>query len=119
MKPSDAAYKKIVKLLSIGSHQEKIDKVVKMTSEEKGYGLPDLKCFERLHANVVRRLGQNWEFTEKKYPNDIKEHIHFFINLCNKEGRGEYAKPTPLKDVFVGSLSEDVEMELKEYYHAR
>ena len=119
LKPSDAAYKKIVKLLSIGSHQEKIDKVVKMTSEEKGYGLPDLKCFERLHANVVRRLGQNWEYTGQNYPNDIKEHIRYFINLCNKEGRGESAKPTSLKDVFVGSLSKDVEMELKEYYNAR
>ena len=119
LKPSDAAYKKIEKLLSIGSHQEKIDKVVKMTSEEKGYGLPDLKCFERLHANVVRRLGQNWEYTGQNYPNDIKEHIRYFINLCNKEGRGESAKPTSLKDVFVGSLSKDVEMELKEYYHAR
>ena len=36
LKPSDAAYKKVEKLLSIGSHQEKIDKVVKMTSDEKG-----------------------------------------------------------------------------------
>lgn len=119
LKPSDAAYKKIEKLLSIGSHQEKIDKVVKMTSEEKGYGLPNLKCFENLPSNVVRRLGQNWEYTGKKYPNDIKEHIRYFINLCNKEGRGESKKPTDLKDVFVGSLSKDVEMELKEYYHAR
>ena len=119
LKPSDAAYKKIEKLLSIGSHQEKIDKVVKMTSEEKGYGLPNLKSFERLHANVVRRLGQNWEYTGKIYPNDIKEHIRYFINLCYKEGRGESAKPTSLKDVFVGSLSKDVEMELKEYYNAR
>ena len=119
LKPSDAAYKKVEKLLSIGSHQEKIDKVVKMTSDEKGYGLPNLKCFERLHANVVRRLGQNWEYTGKIYPNDIKEHIRYFINLCNKEGRGESAKPTSLKDVFVGCLSKDVEMELKEYYNAR
>ena len=119
LKPSDAAYKKIEKLLSTGSHQEKIDKVVKMTSEEKGYGLPNLKCFERLHAKVVRRLGQNWEYTGKNYPNDIKEHIRYFINLCNKEGRGEFAKPTSLKDVFVGNLSKDVEAELKEYYNAR
>ena len=108
-----------MKLLSIGSHQEKIDKVVKMTSEEKGYGLPDLKCFERLHANVVRRLGQNWEFTEKKYPNDIKEHIRYFINLCNKEGRGESAKPTSLTRVFVDNIGKVVEAELKEYYNVR
>jgi len=119
LKPSDAAYKKIEKLLSTGSHQEKIDEVVKMPSEEKGYGLPNLKCFERLHANVVRRLGQNWEYTGKNYPNDIKEHIRYFINLCNKEGRGESAKPTSLKDVFVGNLSKDIEAELKEYYNAR
>ena len=119
LKPSDAAYKKIEKLLSTGSHQEKIDEVVKMPSEEKVYGLPNLKCFERLHANVVRRLGQNWEYTGKIYPNDIKEHIRYFINLCNKEGRGESAKPTSLKDVFVGNLSKDIEAELKEYYNAR
>ena len=62
-----------------------------MTSDEKGYGLPNLKCFERLHANVVRRLGQNWEYTGKIYPNDIKEHIRYFINLCNKEGHVESA----------------------------
>ncbi len=119
LKPSDAAYKKIEKLLSTGSHQEKIDKVVKMTSEDKEYGLPNLKCFERLHANVVRRLGQNWEYTGINYPNDIKEHIRYFINLCNKEGRGESTKPTSLKDVFVGNLSKEVEAELKEYYNAR
>ena len=99
--------------------EDENENVVKMTFEGKGYGLPNLKCFERLHANVVRRLGQNWEYTGKIYPNDIKEHIRYFINLCNKEGRGESAKPTSLKDVFVGNLSKDIEAELKEYYNAR
>ena len=119
LKPSDAAYKKIEKLLSTDFHIEEINRVAKMPFEENEYGLPNLKCFERLHANVVRRLGQNWKYTGNIYPNDIKEHIRYFINLCNKEGRGESAKSTSLKNVFVGNLSKDVEVELKEYYNVR
>ena len=119
LKPSDAAYKKIEKLLQQDSFHQEISKASKKKLEDNEYGLPKLKCFENLPSNVVRRLGKNWQFTGQSYPTDIKGHIRYFINLCNKEGRGEYEKPTDLTDVFVGSLSKDVEMELKEYYNAR
>lgn len=49
----------------------------------------------------------------------MKEHIRYFVNLCNQEGRGAARKPTPLGGVFVGRLSNVVETELKEYYHVR
>ena len=119
LKPSDAAYKKIVRLLRTDLHPQGINKAIKMPSKENEYGLPYLNCFERLPANVVRRLGQNWEYTGRSYPNDIKEHIRFFINLCNKEGRGESSKSTSLTNVFVGNLGKVIETELKEYYNAR
>ena len=119
MKPSDAAYKKIVRLLRTDLHPQGINKAIKMPSKENEYGLPYLNCFERLPANVVRRLGQNWEYTGRSYPNDIKEHIRFFLNLCNKEGRGESSKSTSLTNVFVGNLGKVIETELKEYYNAR
>lgn len=117
LKPSDVAYKKIVKLLQQDSYQQEISKASKMTSEDNEYGLPKLKCFENLPSNVVRRLGQNWQFTGKNYPTDIREHIRYFINLCNKEGRGESAKPTSLTKVFVGNIGKVAEAELKEYYN--
>lgn len=119
LKPSDAAYKKIVKLLKLDSHTQEINKATKTASAENEYGLPKLKCFENLSANIVKRLGQNWQFTGKNYPNDIKEHICYFINLCNKEGRGDFSKPTSLIEVFVGKFSKLVETELKEYYNVR
>ena len=78
-----------------------------------------MKCFDGLPTNVIRRLGQNWQFTGKKYQYDMKEHIRYFVNLCNQEGRGAARKPTSLGGVFVGRLSNVVETELKEYYHVR
>lgn len=119
LKPSDAAYKKIVKLLCKNSQIQKVNKMPQSTTVESEYGLPNLKCFDGLPANVIRQLGQNWQFTGKKYQYDMKEHIRYFVNLCNQEGRGAARKPTPLEGVFVGRLSNVVETELKEYYHVR
>lgn len=119
LKPSDAAYKKIVKLLHKNSQIQKVNKMPQSTTVESEYGLPNLKCFDGLPANVIRRLGQNWQFTGKKYQYDMKEHIRYFVNLCNQEGRGAARKPTSLGGVFVGRLSNVVETELKEYYHVR
>lgn len=119
LKPSDAAYKKIVKLLHKNSQIQKVNKMPQSTTVESEYGLPNLKCFDGLPTNVIRRLGQNWQFTGKKYQYDMKEHIRYFVNLCNQEGRGAARKPTSLGGVFVGRLSNVVETELKEYYHVR
>ena len=119
LKPSDAAYKKIVKLLHKNSQIQKVNKMPQSTTVESEYGLPNLKCFDGLPANVIRRLGQNWQYTGKKYQYDMKEHIRYFVNLCNQEGRGAARKPTPLGGVFVGRISYVVETELKEYYHVR
>lgn len=48
---------------------------------------------------------------------DMKEHIRYFVNLCNQEGRGAARKTTSLGGVFVGKFSKVVETELKEYYN--
>lgn len=115
LKPSDAAYKKITKLLK-GETQTKKDEPIRSLETPNGYGLPNLKCFGGLSRNVLRRLGQNWLFTEKKYQDNRPEHIRFFINLCKKEGRGGLPKPTSLTGVFLDNLANIVEKELKEYY---
>lgn len=47
----------------------------------------------------------------------MKEHIRYFVNLCNQEGRGAARKTTSLGGVFVGKFSKVVETELKEYYN--
>ena len=117
LKPSDAAYKKIVKLLQENSQIQKVNKIPQSATVEGEYGLPNLKCFDGLPANVIRRLGQNWQFTGKKYQYDMKEHIRYFVNLCNQEGRGAARKTTSLGGVFVGKFSKVVETELKEYYN--
>lgn len=79
--------------------------------------LPKVKCFEMLPANALRRLEQNWKYTESKYPNDRKEHIRFFVNLCKKEGRkGNFNGPTSLTGVFLQELATKAEYELNELF---
>lgn len=82
--------------------------------------LPNIPSFVGLDRNVLRRLEQNWSFTESKYPNNKKEHIHFFINLCKKEGVSGNAKgPTSLTYVFTQEMASKVEKELLIYYDIR
>ena len=82
--------------------------------------LPNIPSFVGLDRNVLRRLEQNWSFTELKYPNNKKEHIHFFINLCKKEGFSGNAKgPTSLTYVFTQEMASKVEKELLIYYDIR
>lgn len=131
MDRSSSAYKKIVKVLKtmnnevapreatlFDSQPSQIPasykgQVVSTTSDESFPRLPSL-CF--LDANTLWRIEQNWQFTGLQYKDDNQEHIRYFINLCKKEGRGESKKRTPLYNVFVGQLAEQIEKELLSYY---
>lgn len=80
----------------------------------------ELRCIQNMADNVRRRLEQNWNFTEKKYPNDRLEHIRFFINLCKKEGReGNHNGLTSLTGVFTESIAMKLESELLAYFNVR
>lgn len=82
--------------------------------------LPNIPSFVGLDKKVLRRLEQNWLFTADKYPNNKKEHIDFFVNLCKKEGALGNAKgPTSLTSVFTQELAYKVEKELLTYYDIR
>lgn len=82
--------------------------------------LPSIDSFARLDEKVLRRLEQNWMFTESKYPNNKEEHIRFFVNLCKKEGvLGNAKGPTSLTSVFTQELAYQVENELLTYYGIR
>lgn len=79
--------------------------------------LPNISSFAGFDEKVIRRLEQNWSFTESKYPNDKKEQIRFFINLCKKEGKSGNAKgATSLTCVFTENIAYQVEKELLTYY---
>ncbi len=82
--------------------------------------LPNIPSFVGLDEKVLRRLEQNWLFTELKYPNNMEEHIRFFVNLCKKEGISGNAKgPTSLTSVFTQEIAYKVEKELLAYYGIR
>lgn len=126
IKPTDPAYKKIAQMVTSFSTASPIN-----DNRQKGTGnhgsqssypveLPPIACLSNLPSNVLRRLGQNWGYTEKKYPNDRYENIRFFVNLCKKEGReGNYNGPTSLTGVFNEAMALQAEAELLEYFHVR
>lgn len=101
--------------------ESKQETIVSSPTESKyHFELSELRCIQNMPENVLRRLDQNWHFTEKKYPNDRLENIRFFINLCKKEGReGNYNGPTSLTGVFNEAMALQVEAELLEYFHVR
>jgi hypothetical protein len=120
MKRTDAAYKKIVKLVSLSanlkSEQSKLDFQKDKVENTHPLGLPKIGAFMSLSNEIQNRLSRNWEYTESKYPDDRGEHIRYFLNLCKKEGRGETNKTSPLKGVFTEALASQAEKELYFYY---
>ena len=120
MKRTDAAYKKIVKLVSLSanlkSEQSKLDFQKDKVENTYSLGLPKIGAFMSLSNEIQNRLSRNWEYTESKYPDDRGEHIRYFLNLCKKEGRGETNKTSPLKGVFTEALASQAEKELYFYY---
>lgn len=77
--------------------------------------IDSLPCTKNLSSVVVKRLNDCWEYTGKQ-ETDVKEHIRFFLSLSRKEGRGDLSYSHTLRGVFVGSLSEQVEKELYQYF---
>lgn len=80
--------------------------------------MPVLKCLSGIGNDVMHRLEDNWQYTGRNCDN-ITDHIHFFINLCKKEGSGKSKYPSPLRSIFTENLSKLVEQELKQYYGIR
>lgn len=79
--------------------------------------LPNISSFAGFGEKVIRRLEQNWSFTESKYPSDKKEQIRYFINLCKKEGKhGNVKGATSLTSVFTEDIARQAEKELLTYY---
>lgn len=83
--------------------------------EQNEYKLPDLKC---LHSYAFPQkanesLEKNWEVAAKKEKYMSIKHINYFINICKKEGRGEYKKYQGLKGLFTEEVAKLVEEELK------
>lgn len=127
IKPTDPAYKKIAQLVTSFSTISQNcgdwhNKGVVNHDPQYSYPveLPQIACLSNMPPNILRRLGQNWVYTEKKYPNDRFENIKFFVNLCKKEGReGNYNGHTSLTGVFNEAMALQVEAELLEYFHVR
>lgn len=139
LKPADSAYIKIKNLIS-NVHGNLIEvssldfekENIKTSGESRYYSsiyddrasdntkvekLPRLDCFSELDDKILRRLEQNWQFTNSKHPENRLEHITHFINLCKMEGEGRNAnRPTSLTGFFKKPFSELVEKELKLYY---
>jgi hypothetical protein len=93
------------------------DKDTSSSAAESPSALPKIPCFESLPMNALERLEQNWKYTGRKYPNDRKEHIRYFINLCKKEGKEGNAKgPTSLTGVLTQELLKQAEYELNEFF---
>ena len=81
-----------------------------------GY-LPKLDCFKGLSDEIMNRLESNWHFTREKHPDNLREQITHFINLCKKEGsKGNKNGPTVLTSVFTHELANKAELELINYY---
>lgn len=103
--------------------KSKIRKLIKQKEDEE-YNvfrmanpsvIDSLPCTKNLSSVVVKRLNDCWEYTGKQ-ETDVKEHIRFFLSLSRKEGRGDLSYSHTLRGVFVGSLSEQVEKELYQYF---
>lgn len=73
-----------------------------------------LPSTRNLSSVVIKRLNNIWDFTGKEEP-DIRGHVHYFISLARKEGRGEM-RFHDLRGVFVGDLADRIERELKQYF---
>lgn len=104
-----AAKSKIRKLIKGQEDEESIFRMQNPSVVES------LSCAKGLSMKVIDRLINIWDYTGQNEP-EIKAHIHFFISLAKKEGRGELARYHDLQGVFDGRLAEQFEKELKQYF---
>ena len=74
-----------------------------------------LPSTKNLSTVVIKRLNNIWDFTGEKEP-EIRGHVHYFISVARKEGRGEMGRYHDLRGVFVGDLADRIERELKQYF---
>ena len=74
-----------------------------------------LPSTRNLSTVVIKRLNNIWEFTGKSEL-EIRGHIHYFISVARKEGRGDMGQFRDLRGVFVGDLADRIERELKQYF---
>ncbi len=61
---------------------------------------------------IQERIQENWEYTVMKDGGKTKEQIKHFINLCKKEGRGEF-KSKVLYGVFTDEFAAQMKKELE------
>ncbi len=76
-------------------------------------GWPELESLKHISdQNVINRLKENWDFTVRDDGGVSAEQIRHFVNVCNKEHRGEISNHYVLKSKFKLELAERVREEL-------
>ena len=96
----------------IKQKEDEENSVFRMSNPTVVECLPSTK---NLSAVVIKRLNNIWDFTGEKEP-EIRGHVHYFISVARKEGRGEMGRYHDLRGVFVGDLADRIERELKQYF---
>lgn len=96
----------------IKQKEDEENNVFRMSNPTVVECLPSTK---NLSAVVIKRLNNIWDFTGEKEP-EIRGHVHYFISVARKEGRGEMGRYHDLRGVFVGDLADRIERELKQYF---
>ena len=74
-----------------------------------------LECVQECNEKQIKRLIANFEFAKEKFKNK-QEHIRYFINLCEKEGRGERENFYALKGFFNSDVSASFKKEIEAKY---
>ena len=101
----------------------RIRKLIRQKEDEENsvFRMPNPTVVESLASTknlsdvVIRRLNNIWEFTGNKEP-EIRGHVHYFISVARKEGRGDMEGYQVLRGVFVGELADRIERELKQNF---
>ncbi len=96
----------------IKQKEDEENSVFRMANPTVVESLPSTR---NLSAVVIKRLNNIWDFTGKSEP-EIRGHVHYFISVARKEGRGEMGRYHDLRGVFVGDLADRIERELKQYF---
>lgn len=96
---------------------------LQMTVENDDDGfIRGLECVRTCECaeQQIKRLIENFIYT-KKNSKDKEDHIQHFINLCEKEGRGEIKGYYALKDFFTPEIGDifrkEIEAKYGQHYH--
>lgn len=115
--------REVGKLHGIGEKSmNKITDVLNITQPAKLESFDDdliiqLDCSKGLDSEKKEQLVYWWKVAHKKYPKNKRECIHYFINLCKKEGRGESSSfYQGLKGYFTQEIADQFELELNSKY---